>query len=468
MPRDVATARALMTLSRSRSTTPSSAPSAAAASSGPRPGASSVPSRSVIDEMARAPRSASSARATAADRRTRSIAGCSACQSPLDSATFSDREYSSLSRASRTAAQASTATLRCAWSVLAPRCGVSSRCGVVRKGWSSGSGSFVYASTTAPRRWPDRSASASAGLVDDAAAREVGDHGTRAQPRQLPGADHSAGLVGERCVHREHVAGVEQGVERGAARHVQPVEALLRDVRIVADHRHAERAGADRDLATDASHADDAERAPLDLGAEQFGALPASLVHGLIGARHVAQQADQHGEEQLGHRYRVARRRVDDRDAEGGGGVHGYVVHAHAGAADHAEPLAGAEQRFGDARRAAPDDGVVVADAREQFRFRARRLDVHVKRRHRPEQGDAFRVDFVGDEDAEGHSGTACGTTLLRNWGGRTRTSNFLINSQAVCQLTYAPSNLRIVRRNKKRPPMDLAGAGVSSEPRAR
>ena len=26
------------------------------------------------------------------------------------------------------------------------------------------------------------------------------------------------------------------------------------------------------------------------------------------------------------------------------------------------------------------------------------------------------------------------------NWGGRTRTSNFLINSQAVCQLTYTPS----------------------------
>lgn len=28
----------------------------------------------------------------------------------------------------------------------------------------------------------------------------------------------------------------------------------------------------------------------------------------------------------------------------------------------------------------------------------------------------------------------------LHHWGGRTRTFNFLINSQAVCQLTYAPS----------------------------
>ena len=33
-------------------------------------------------------------------------------------------------------------------------------------------------------------------------------------------------------------------------------------------------------------------------------------------------------------------------------------------------------------------------------------------------------------------------TSLPENWGGWTRTTNFLINSQAVCQLTYAPSCL--------------------------
>src|SRR5437660_8267 len=31
----------------------------------------------------------------------------------------------------------------------------------------------------------------------------------------------------------------------------------------------------------------------------------------------------------------------------------------------------------------------------------------------------------------------------IHNWGGWTRTTNFLINSQAVCQLTYAPNDLR-------------------------
>ncbi len=28
---------------------------------------------------------------------------------------------------------------------------------------------------------------------------------------------------------------------------------------------------------------------------------------------------------------------------------------------------------------------------------------------------------------------------LIKNWGGRTRTCNFRINSPAVCQLTYTP-----------------------------
>ena len=44
----------------------------------------------------------------------------------------------------------------------------------------------------------------------------------------------------------------------------------------------------------------------------------------------------------------------------------------------------------------------------------------------------------------------------LRYWGGWTRTINFLINSQAVCQLTYAPS----VVSQTKRP------ASVSGGPR--
>lgn len=32
------------------------------------------------------------------------------------------------------------------------------------------------------------------------------------------------------------------------------------------------------------------------------------------------------------------------------------------------------------------------------------------------------------------------GLRKVMNWGGWTRTTNFLINSQAICQLIYAPS----------------------------
>src|SRR2546422_6421770 len=32
------------------------------------------------------------------------------------------------------------------------------------------------------------------------------------------------------------------------------------------------------------------------------------------------------------------------------------------------------------------------------------------------------------------------------NWGGRTRTSNFPVNSRAVCQLTYTPMSLTTPR----------------------
>jgi hypothetical protein len=46
------------------------------------------------------------------------------------------------------------------------------------------------------------------------------------------------------------------------------------------------------------------------------------------------------------------------------------------------------------------------------------------------------------------------------SWGGWTRTTNFLINSQAVCQLTYAPNDHRTQSNYEptKSPPVSLAG----------
>lgn len=60
---------------------------------------------------------------------------------------------------------------------------------------------------------------------------------------------------------------------------------------------------------------------------------------------------------------------------------------------------------------------------------------------------------------------------MVMNWGGWTRTTNFLINSQAICQLIYAPSvwhSSFSSSYTQRRPPVaDLAGVAVDSLTRA-
>ena len=72
----------------------------------------------------------------------------------------------------------------------------------------------------------------------------------------------------------------------------------------------------------------------------------------------------------------------------------------------------------------------------------------------------------------------------LQNWGGRTRTSNFPVNSRAVCQLTYTPmcpattpptvnslqrtdaqthSGEQITEPGKRAPPEPLGAGGARS-----
>ena len=149
-------------------------------------------------------------------------------------------------------------------------------------------------------------------------------------------------------------------------------------------------------LATDATEPDDAEGPTSSVPSS---ALPTSLAHG--GERgQMAHERDERSEEQLGDGDGVAGRRVDDGDAERGGGVD--VVGADTGAADDLE-ASRAEERSGHLRRAASDDGVVVADARHELRGGERRHDVHLEFRLRLEQRSALGVDTIGHEDAELH-----------------------------------------------------------------
>ena len=58
------------------------------------------------------------------------------------------------------------------------------------------------------------------------------------------------------------------------------------------------------------------------------------------------------------------------------------------------------------------------------------------------------------------------GTRAKHNWGGWTRTTNFLINSQAVCQLTYAPSRhaCHASANSERLPDHDLVGASSRTD----
>jgi hypothetical protein len=49
---------------------------------------------------------------------------------------------------------------------------------------------------------------------------------------------------------------------------------------------------------------------------------------------------------------------------------------------------------------------------------------------------------------------------VVHHWGGRTRTYNFLINSQAICQLIYTPSQTKTPVRS------DLTSAGFTEHAR--
>ena len=62
----------------------------------------------------------------------------------------------------------------------------------------------------------------------------------------------------------------------------------------------------------------------------------------------------------------------------------------------------------------------------------------------------------VRTKKQKGHTHNALWPLPLQHWGGRTRTYNFLINSQAVCQLTYAPSI--VPRPSNKKARLYLAG----------
>src|SRR6516225_10081204 len=106
-------------------------------------------------------------------------------------------------------------------------------------------------------------------LVMYEAARRGDEIGVRLHQRELARADHAAGSFVERAVDRHEVGAPQQLVERhldGAARG----DRLLVEIGIAGDDLHAEETAAELgDAAADIADADDADRAPLDVIADE-------------------------------------------------------------------------------------------------------------------------------------------------------------------------------------------------------
>ena len=100
-------------------------------------------------------------------------------------------------------------------------------------------------------------------FVDDGRAREVQDDAVLAHELEARLVDQAARLGRQRHVHGDDVRAHEQVVQRQRLLHVgrQLPGALHGDLRIVAEHLHAEAQRRVRDFDADGAEADDAERA---------------------------------------------------------------------------------------------------------------------------------------------------------------------------------------------------------------
>ena len=317
-----------------------------------------------------------------------------------------------------TCAATSSDTRTCASAVDAPRCGVSSVFGASSSGDPVG-GSCSKTSMPAPPRWPDRRASATRGLVDDAAAGDVEDDRAGLQPGDRVAPDEPARRARQRDVDGDDVGPREQLVEADELDAV--VGGLLRgDERVDPDDGHLHRPGADRDGLADLAEPDDAEGPAAQLEAGELGSLPLAASERRVGRGDPAGDAVQQREGVLGGRDRVAGRGVDDDDARVGGRLEVDVVHADPGPADDDEPLAGRDQLGVDLDLAPDDERVVVADDRAQLV--AREPVTFIDLVLRPEEFDALVGDSLGDEDPHAPAPTAAGVvTPHRLEGGDLR-----------------------------------------------
>ena len=179
------------------------------------------------------------------------------------------------SSAATTCSATITPARSCASSVDAARCGVTTTLSSPSSGPEYGSEEKT--SSAAAATLPERSASSSAVLVDELAARRVDETHAVAHLREGVGPDRVPRVRRERKVQGHEVGVGVQLVRRLHVLGAELAEAILRDERVVRDDAHLQPERTPRDLLADAPEAEDAERLSGELDARRSATAPSAL-----------------------------------------------------------------------------------------------------------------------------------------------------------------------------------------------
>ena len=215
--------------------------------------------------------------------------------------------------------------------VAPPMCGVSTTLGRPISGWSIGSHSPSKWSRPAAATLPLSQGADERGGVVQLGAGGVDEHHAVAHGRELLGADHADGVLGDGRMQRDDVGLIEQLVEAVSGLGVE---------RVVGDDRDAEPLQPPPQRQPDRAEADQSGRSPRDfVCAEPLvgdGAVAKHLAGPdvRVGGQHVTGGREQQRNGHLGDRVGVAARGVQHRYPGGGGACDVDVVGITAGGRD--------------------------------------------------------------------------------------------------------------------------------------
>ena len=197
-------------------------------------------------------------------------------------------------------------------------------------------------------------------LLDDPAAGAVEDPQTLLRLGERRLVDHVVGIIRQRHVDGDVVRLGQKLIERRGL-HLHRLGPARRKIWIVGQHAHPEGLRTLRDLAANATEADDTKRLLEEFDPAETLAIPLTGLHRGCRLRNGPRAAEQVRERQLGRCDRVARRRIHHDHPAFRRGIDIHVVDPHAGPAHHAQQRGRGDHVGGDLRLRTDGDRVDIA-----------------------------------------------------------------------------------------------------------